>query len=110
MFIAEVQMDDESSSIIQRALSVMRSEDVYFVCKDDEVTVEIQSINNDIFKHTFQNPIASDLDDVRFAYKYPAKKLMPLIKRNPTGFLKFGERGTINIEADGFNFYLLQLR
>lgn len=109
-FVAEVQMDEESTTIIQQALNVMRGEEVYFMCGEGEVTVEISAINNDIFKHILPNQIESKQDNTRFIYKYPAKKLLPLLRKNPTGVLKFGERGTVNIEVDGFNFYILQLR
>lgn len=109
-FIAEVQLDEESVSVIQRALGVMRGEYLYVVNNDGEVTIEITAINNDTFNHTLPNAMEYLDDEVGFIYKYPAKKLMPLLRKNPTGTLKFGKRGTVNIEVDGFNFYLLQIQ
>lgn len=109
-FVSEVDMDKESVDIVLKALAVMRGEEIYVTSNDSGVSIEITAVNNDVFNHLLPNTIRSDESDVRFVHKYPAKTLMQLLRKNPEAVLQFGQRGTINIEVDGFNFYILPLQ
>ena len=107
-FIANVQLDEETVGLIQKALQVMRSEHVYIISNDEGVSVEISAINNDIFKHRLEHEIEiPDGGDARFIHKYPAKMVLALFRKSPTAIIQFGKRGTLNIVVDDFNFYML---
>jgi hypothetical protein len=98
---------------VTRAVSAMSSETITLTCKDKKtVEVELFDINKDAFSSTLATTVNSLSDTaVSFAYNYPAKTLLPLLKKIGGDSLTFviGEKGILQVFMNGHAIMILPL-
>lgn len=106
---SEIQCTPEVVDLLQRGINAMKGEVITLVNNDKETFVEILDINNDVFKFTLPNQaeLIDNNYDSTFAFRYPAKILLNLLKSNPDGVFRVGNRGILNVQVNSFNVYIL---
>lgn len=106
--INRIKLTGETVMLLQQAIASMGS-DIVTIISNNGVSFEITDVNNDVFKHNFEFDVES-LDNegnTKFAYRYPAKKLLGLFKINPTATFDVSDTGRLCIKVNGFDVAIL---
>lgn len=110
-FYYQFDLDDDSITKIQKGLAIFKSDTFTISSNLKGVSVEIQSINNDIFEHTLPtDAIALQGDSTNFMFQYPAKVALSLFKQVRDGTVKVGKKGTIGMALNDINVQILQFK
>lgn len=103
-----IDITDESIQMLKRSVAAMGADELTIVSNDDGVSIEMNDVNNDIFKHEL-NTIAAILDgeSTSFAFRYPAKLLISLLQ-NSTNHIEIAKKGSLKLNINGFDTFVIQ--
>lgn len=92
------EMSDEDIKTLEKGVRAMGGEFVTFVCDGVNVSFEIKAGKNDVFEYTFSEECMSldGSDDLSFAFSYPTKTILTLIKNSDDKIFKIGGKGIIS--------------
>jgi len=109
--VYRVTVTPDFVDLLQRGIASMKSEAVSIICNSEGVSFELLDDNKDVFKHTFADNVELIGDtpsgnSAKFAYRYPAKLLLSVLKKEPTHF-DVGAIGLIKMLVCGINVLLI---
>lgn len=109
VFKHKVKMNSDSVVLLQKAMAAMSSPEHITLVSNEGVSLELCDINNDVFKHTFMEKVETLTPDAsgKFAHRYFAKTLLPLLKQNPDGHFNIGAKGILAFSVNGLTVYVL---
>lgn len=92
------EMSDDDIKTMEKGVRAMGGEFVTFICDGSDVSFEIKAGKNDVFEYTFTDECLSldGSDDCSFAFSYPTKTLLTLIKNSDDKIFKIGGKGIIS--------------
>lgn len=102
-----VDITDESIELLKKSEAAMKADEVTIISNDEGVSFELNDVNNDIFKHELQ--LKAEIiegQSLAFAFRYPAKLLISLLRNNVTHF-EVAERGSLKLNLNGFDIFVL---
>lgn len=103
-----IDISDESIAMLKRSIAAMGSDELTIVSNADGVSIEMYDVNNDIFRHDLGVTAAIlDGESDLFAFRYPAKLLISLIQ-NSTNHLEIAVKGTLKLNINGFDTFVIQ--
>jgi len=105
---ARVQLTEEAVSTLQKGQAAMSAEEVSII-SNNGVSFELVDVNSDVFKHTLQDdvtPLEAEASTT-FAFRYPIKTILALFKKEPNGHFDVGQKGTLRVNVNGLDVYVL---
>jgi hypothetical protein len=107
----KVSITPEMVDLLNKGMSAMSATSVAIICNSEGVSFELVDNNNDIFKHVFAETVETvdgSLMDTppKFAYRYSAKLLLSVLKKEPTYF-EIGTVGLLKVVVDGLSVLLI---
>ena len=103
-----VEFDKSMVDMLHKGQAAMKSDEVSII-SNDGVTFELLDVNNDVFSHKFADETINLLgeENTKFAYRYPTKVLLMLLKNTEDVLFKVSKRGLLCIDINGLNVYML---
>jgi len=101
-----IAITDESIELLKKSEAAMKADEITIISNDDGVSFELNDVNNDIFRHELQ--IKAEIlsgDSLAFAFRYPAKLLISLL-RNNVNYFEVAERGSLKLQINGFDIFV----
>lgn len=92
------EMSEEDIKTLEKGVRAMNGEFVTFVSDGSEVSFEIKTGKTDVFSYAFAEEVMSldGSDDTSFAFSYPVKTIVKLIKNSDDKMFKVGAKGIFN--------------
>lgn len=103
------KIDSDAINMMQKGLAAMGSENVTFIY-NDKVFFEMVDINNDVFSYDISDHCECIGEEEKFAFKFPAKKLLSLLKNYSDEQIWITEQGIMNIKVNDIDVFILQRR
>jgi hypothetical protein len=104
-----VPLNAEAVALLARGQTAMGADTVTVISNDNGVAFELADTNNDVFSNIFTTnaePVG-DTVGVDFVNRYPVKTLLALFKQNPDGCFYIGQKGTLKINVNDIDIYVL---
>lgn len=102
-----IDITEESIDLLKRSEAAMKADEVTIISNDEGVSFELNDVNNDIFKHELQTKAEIiEGESLAFAFRYPAKLLISLFRNNVTHF-EVAQRGSLKLNLNGFDIFVL---
>lgn len=104
--VDKINFDNETIAVLQQGKVAMETKTVVFERNMGKVAMKLVNINGDEF--IYQLPSTSQEESQPdFTVKYPIDTLLPFLKHiKGAGFFNLGEKGSLNILINNFNFYV----
>lgn len=89
------EMSDDDIKTLEKGIRAMGGEFVTFVSDGSEVSFEIKQGKSDVFNYTFADEVMSldGSNDSSFAFSYPVKTIITLIKHSDDKLFKVSSKG-----------------
>jgi len=103
-----VEFDKSCVDMLQKGQAAMKSDEVSII-SNDGVSFELLDVNNDVFAHQFAEDAINleGADTTKFAYRYPTKILLMLLKNASEELFTISHKGILCISINGLNVYVL---
>jgi hypothetical protein len=87
----------------------MKSDELTLVGDNNGVTLVITDINGDSLEYHFTDVVHMEGNgsDVIFSYKYSIKMVLPIFKLIPTGSFSITTRGSLIVNMQGLDVYIM---
>lgn len=104
-----IKLNGESVVLINKAMSAMSAPEHMTLISNDGVSLELTDVNSDVFKHTIMEKPEGLTPDAngKFAYRYFAKTLLPLLKQDSEGHFEVGTKGILAFHVNNLTVYVL---
>lgn len=106
-----IKINPDAVVMLWKGVAAMKADTVEFVNDGNGITLKIEdTIHRDVFTYEFAT--RGDVETVdgkakTFAYTYPIKNLMTLLKQNPDGYMFITERhGICKMVVNGLDLYI----
>lgn len=109
VMLTQIEISPDAISLMQQGQASMRSDLIQLISDERGVTFELTDISSDVFSHTFTTVTKSLVAnaDQRFAWCYPVKLLLTLLKNNSNSYFCVGEKGMLNVTVNNLNIFLM---
>ena len=103
-----LEFGEDLADMLQKGIAAMKADEVSII-SNDGVTFELLDVNSDVFSHQFADTVVNLLDEknTKFAYRYPVKTVLCLLKNNDDSILTVSKKGIMCIKVNGLNVYIM---
>jgi hypothetical protein len=108
-----IPVTEEAVNLFQQGVSMMAAQTVKITSSGDSVSFEVADGNRDVFKNEFSEVVLdSEMNEIsaNFAYEYPAKVFMTLLKKavvDGAAILTIGEKGICRLTVNSYPVMIL---
>lgn len=107
-FAYSFNLNKEDVEILQKGCAAMNAEDVTIIHNNKQISCEMVDINNDVFSQVVSNECYVEDDAAeKFAFRYPVKRFMSLMKHRDSEKIEITEKGFLCVQIEGLNVYIL---
>jgi len=109
--LALIKFDDTLLPTLQKGVAAMGSDLITILNNKDGVSFELSDVNSDTLKYIFSSDISNVSEDpgelTGFAYRYPIKLILSLLKENNDSEMEIDHRGIMRMKINGLSVYLI---
>lgn len=105
----EFTLPSEAITLLRKAHSAMNASEITIKYeKENELSLVMEDLTGDSLVHTFETNVINLLEDefAPFSHKFAWKDIQPIIK-DPPEFIRFNQKGFLNVIYNGINVYIL---
>lgn len=107
----QVTLTPSDVNTLAKAVSAMGADMVEIISDSKGAQFKMTDINKDAFTHDITDLVkavaGSKEDAINFTWRYPAKILLQIFKKQPDSTFMIGTNGLLNIAVSGINLFII---